>query len=174
MTVRLGNSGRSAAVFHVRSQSLPNGPWTYTVGPDTSVSETWSIQTDGPDAYDLSVHGPNGFLRAFKGSVSIQEETRLAVRSFYHADAARPGITLDVHNRGAAASEVRISDAYTKKVMVHSVAPDRSLTWHFPLDASFGWYDFMIEVESDQTFVQQLAGHVETGADSFSDPAIGA
>jgi phospholipase C len=174
VTVRLGNSGRSAAVFHVRSESLPNGPWTYTVGPDTSVSETWSIQTDGPDTYDLSVYGPNGFLRAFKGNVSIKEETDLAVRSSYHADAERPGITLDVHNRGAAASEVRISDAYTKKVMTHSVAPDRSLTWHFPLDASFGWYDFTIEVGSGQTFVQQLAGHVETGADSFSDPAIGA
>ena len=31
----------------------------------------------------------------------------------------------------------------------------------------------MIEVESDATFQQRLAGHVETGEDSVSDPAIG-
>jgi phospholipase C len=31
-----------------------------------------------------------------------------------------------------------------------------------------------ITVEGDQSFLRRLAGHVETGEASFSDPAIGA
>ena len=52
--------------------------------------------------------------------------------------------------------------------------PSQSLTWHWPLESCFGWYDLTIQVESDSSFVQRLAGHVETGSDSSSDPAIGA
>ncbi|MGA9588024.1 MAG: hypothetical protein WBQ95_22020, partial [Terracidiphilus sp.] len=39
---------------------------------------------------------------------------------------------------------------------------------------TYGWYDLVIEVESDSTFVYQLAGHVETGEESRTDPAIAA
>jgi phospholipase C len=38
---------------------------------------------------------------------------------------------------------------------------------------SFGWYDLSISVESDPDFGQQLAGAVETGRDSVSDPRLG-
>jgi len=37
----------------------------------------------------------------------------------------------------------------------------------------FGWYDLTLTVGADPTFRQQLAGHVETGRDSASDPALG-
>jgi phospholipase C len=52
--------------------------------------------------------------------------------------------------------------------------PQERLTRHWDLDASFGWYDFTLEVEGDASFLQRLAGHVETGRDSVSDPALGA
>jgi len=41
------------------------------------------------------------------------------------------------------------------------------------LHKSFGWYDFTVQVGSDASFERQLAGHVETGRDSMTDPAIG-
>jgi hypothetical protein len=34
-------------------------------------------------------------------------------------------------------------------------------------------YDFVITVASDQGFSYELAGHLETGKDSISDPAMG-
>jgi phospholipase C len=37
----------------------------------------------------------------------------------------------------------------------------------------YGWYDLIITVTGDPTFNYRLAGHVETGDDSISDPAIG-
>ena len=36
-----------------------------------------------------------------------------------------------------------------------------------------GWYDLIVSVTADTTFQYQLAGHVETGKDSYSDPALG-
>jgi phospholipase C len=41
------------------------------------------------------------------------------------------------------------------------------------LERSYGWYDFRITTGSDSSFQHRLAGHLETGRDSMSDPAIG-
>ena len=68
---------------------------------------------------------------------------------------------------------MNIAHAYSGKTVSHSVAPGRSLTWHWSLEDSHGWYDLAIDVESDPSFRRQLAGHVETGFDSASDPALG-
>jgi phospholipase C len=44
----------------------------------------------------------------------------------------------------------------------------------FELSGSHGWYDLLVEVEADAVYRRQLAGHVETGRDSVTDPAIAA
>jgi len=170
--IRFGNSGSSAAVFQVRLGHHQDGPWTYTVGAGAHLFDTWAISSRGLSAYDLSIYGPNGFLRQLKGSVQGRDKANLVVRSTYdvHGD---PGITLDVHNRGVEGGKVRIYDAYAKQTIVHFVAPGKTLVWHWSLENSFGWYDLTIEVESDSSFKQRLAGHVETGRDSMSDPALG-
>jgi phospholipase C len=175
-TVKLyfGNTGESAAVFQVRSGDGQNGPWTYTVGPGAYLSDTWTFGGDGPGTYDLSVFGPNGFFRALSGSVSGKHVANLAVGSVYQPSPEHPGITLDIHNHGADAAKVSVFDAYTGQTTTQSIAPGRSLTWHWPLEESFGWYDLTIQVDSDPTFKRVLAGHVETGFDSASDPALGA
>jgi phospholipase C len=41
------------------------------------------------------------------------------------------------------------------------------------LNALHGWYDLIVTVAEDPSFNYRLAGHVETGRDSFSDPALG-
>jgi len=43
----------------------------------------------------------------------------------------------------------------------------------FELARSFGWYDITLTTDSDPSFAQQLAGHLETGRDSVSDPTLG-
>jgi phospholipase C len=173
-TVKLhfDNSGTVATVFHVRSGDGQGGPWTYTVGPDARLSDTWAIKENGQTSYDLSVYGPNGFLRAFEGSVSGLGKANLDIRRVDHGD--RCGLKLELHNRGGAIGKVRILDAYSKKTVVLAFDACDTLTPHWQLDSSFGWYDLTIKVDSDPGFMQQLAGHIETGNDSMSDPAIGA
>ena len=172
--VSFRNSGKAAAVFQVRSVTNQSGPWTYTVSPGARLSETWPVAAE-PSTYDLSVYGPNGFLRTFKGTLDEHETSRadLAVRSEYDVRLG-PGITLDVHNRGREGAAVRVVDAYTKQTLRRSIEAGRTLTWHWPLEGSFGWYDLTVEVESDSTFERRIAGHVETGNDSVTDPLLGA
>ncbi len=171
--IDFANAGAAAAVFQVRSGNDQNGPWTYTVSAGTHVIDTWTFTDATKHAYDLSVYGPNGFFRAFKGNLG-KEKANLRVTCEYQTSRERPAITLDIHNRGGEAGKMEIRDGYSGQKLVLSAGPHERLTWHFPLEASFGWYDLTIDVESDSSFKRQLAGHVETGADSYSDPAIGA
>jgi phospholipase C len=164
------NTGKSAAVFQVRSVDTTDGPWTYTVGALARVSDTWAVRSREQNTYDLSVYGPNGFFRSFKGSVNGTEKANLAVKVTYDGE---PGLTLDLHNRSTARARVRISDAYSRQTVTHLLEAGRLFVWHWPVPLSFGWYDLAIEVDSDPTFQQRIAGHVETGSDSVSDPALG-
>ena len=41
------------------------------------------------------------------------------------------------------------------------------------LRGSDHWYDLTVTLADDPTFIQRLAGHVETGRPSRTDPAIG-
>jgi phospholipase C len=49
----------------------------------------------------------------------------------------------------------------------------QSVSKNWLLRTSHGWYDLVIHVNTDQGFQQRLAGHIETGRDSASDPGIG-
>ncbi|MFL6055473.1 MAG: phospholipase domain-containing protein [Actinoallomurus sp.] len=53
--------------FHVTSTTNASGPWTYTVGTGRRISATWSPAASGNGAYDVEVHGPNGFFRRLAG-----------------------------------------------------------------------------------------------------------
>jgi phospholipase C len=170
--IHFANSGKSAAVFQVRSGNGLGGPWTYTVGAGKSLADTWAVTAGGQTAYDLSVYGPNGFLRAFKGSISGQGIANLHIESVY--DLAGEGIGLNIKNVGAAAVGVRVVNVYTNQTVSHALNAGETLNRHWVLGETFGWYDFVVTVDSDASFQQQLAGHVETGRDSMTDPAIGA
>jgi phospholipase C len=57
--------------------------------------------------------------------------------------------------------------------MTHWLDRGQSFRKNWQLRASHGWYDLVIHVNTDQGFQQRLAGHIETGRDSASDPGIG-
>jgi len=70
-------------------------------------------------------------------------------------------------------AEVTVLDAYTGESSLRLLAPNASLEDKVSLDQFHGWYDLVVTVAGDPTFGYRLAGHVETGEDSFSDPALG-
>jgi len=169
--IHFANTGESAAVFQVRPGQSEDGPWTYTVGSQNRLDDTWPITAKQKTAYDLSVYGPNGFFRTFKGSFGGRHGANLVIRALYQVD--RPAIALDIHNRASSKSKVQIFDAYAKQTVVRLLEPGERITHHWQLRDTYGWYDLTVKVESDSSFEQQLAGHVESGCDSATDPAIG-
>ncbi|HEV2678224.1 MAG TPA: phospholipase C, phosphocholine-specific [Aliidongia sp.] len=167
--IRFTNSGAAGACFQVRSADASVAPRSYTVEAGKAISDAWAIGTGG---YDLSVYGPNGFFRRFKGSVSGRTPSIIEVGSSY--DAAGCGHGLVLANRGHAACRVILTNAYTGQDFAQVLTPGESVGRYWPLAGSFGWYDFTVRVAGDEGFLRHLAGHVETGRDSVSDPAIGA
>jgi phospholipase C len=167
--LRFRNPGHAAAVFQVRSSDGLTGPWTYTVGTGDETSD--SFGTSGATSYNLSVFGPNGFLRTFAGGLAAGS-ANLTVKAI--CDKESEGIVLVIHNHSSSGETVKIVDAYCGKTTTHHLQPDSTFTYFSELHRSFGWYDLTVLTDSDAGFQRQLAGHVETGRDSVTDPAIGA
>jgi phospholipase C len=69
---------------------------------------------------------------------------------------------------------VNVKNGYSGTVVSSPVESGDSFEKTFSLQATHGWYDFTITAAEDATFKYQVAGHVETGAESFTDPAIAA
>ena len=159
------NNGRAGACFHVRSADASAGPWYYTVEREKSLSESWTPTT----AYDQTVYGPNGFLRRFKGQLTSRRTT-LRVDSHYDID--RNGLELVLANEGHAHCEVSVDNTYNGESISYVLAPGERIEKRWHLDESFGWYDLIVRANAEEGFLQRLAGHVETGADSVSDPAM--
>jgi phospholipase C len=168
--INFGNIGRAAAVFQVRSGDAADLPRSYTVEAGKSLADAWKVSS----AYDLSVYGPNGFLRSFKGNVAAgaTTATSLDVRASYDTE-DQGGITLRIINTGKQIAEVTVLDAYTGVEFVQYLAPHEDLDRDWSLHKFHGWYDLIVRVTGDIAYECRLAGHVETGRDSITDPALG-
>jgi phospholipase C len=68
---------------------------------------------------------------------------------------------------------VNVLDAYTADFVEQVLQPGESFENELSLKQFYGWYDLVVTVAEESTFNYRLAGHVETGKDSFSDPAPG-
>jgi len=168
ITLTFRNTGGAGAAFQVRFGD-GRTPRTYTVDAGDEVSDIFG--SAGATSYDLSVYGPNGFLRTFAGSLA-PGHANLTVQAIY--DKGANGVALVIRNHGVSAEKVSIFDAYSGKSETRTLHPQNTATYVSQLHKSFGWYDLTVRSESDGRLARQLAGHVETGAPSSSDPAIGA
>ena len=162
------NTGAATVVFHVRSGNAADPARYYTVEPGKTLAGAWNVAS----SYDLSVYGPNGFVRYFKGSVGSSPAV-LDVEVGYGNEKKGGSIQLKITNDGANDAQVTLLDAYTGNVSMRLLHPHATLVDKSFLDQFYGWYDFIVTVAGDATFKYRLAGHVETGQDSFSDPALG-
>jgi phospholipase C len=171
VNIYFGNSGKVAAVYQVYSADGQSGPWTYTVAPDTELFDSWDLNSSGQTDYRFSVFGPNAFLRVFKGSIASGKAN---IASSLAYDIRSNGVVLGIHNRTGIACPVSVFEHYSHKKVELTLKADGQVSEFWSLERSYGWYDFRITTGSDASFRNRLAGHLETGEDSMSDPAIAA
>jgi phospholipase C len=161
------NTGRAAAVFQVRSGNPADAVRFYTVEPGKNLSGTWNAAS----SYNLSVYGPNGFVRYFNGGIGSGAGV-LDVRA--GSDGEDDGsIGWKITNLSAKSAAVSVLDAYTGNVSSQLLQPQGAFEGELPLEQFHGWYDVIVTVAGDPAFQYRFAGHVENGEDSFSDPALG-
>ena len=161
------NTGGAAVVFQVRSSNPADLVRQYTVESGKSLSDTWNV----PASYNLSVYGPNGFVRYFNGSI-VSNSAFLDV-SVGYGTANGGSILLKIANGGGGQAQVSMLNAYTSKVYSQVLNSGWSFGEILSQNQYHGWYDVIITVAEDPTFQYRFAGHVETGKPSFSDPAMG-
>ncbi|MFD8972198.1 MULTISPECIES: phosphocholine-specific phospholipase C [unclassified Streptomyces] len=167
-TFRLTFSGGPAAgaQFYVTSANRTDVPWTYTTEANTSLSDTWNTKYS-KTLTDLTVHGPNGFLRHFRspGKTAVPEVTA-------RHNATTGNLDLTLTNPTAAAVTLTITNTYAGTPQTVSVPKGGTATHTVSLSASARWYDVTVTTPSQTDYVRRLAGHVETGAPSTTDPGI--
>jgi phospholipase C len=169
VALNITNTGAVGVALNVFAATGLAGPWFFTVEAGKSLRHDVLANVD---AYDLTVYGPNGFLRQFRGRV---QQTGIAIEpdvSFFSGNVrvALKGVMTLSHY-------AYLPDGY--EVIVVQGTPDppsrpQSEESSWPLALSGNWYDFSVTSSADPTFLRRYAGHVETGAPSVSDPLIGA
>ena len=168
VSIHFQSSGGAAGVFHVRSADGAQAPRSYTVEPGKQLADSW----DFTSGYDLSVHGPNGFFRRFKGGAG-GPDAGLAIQARYGPRDDQDEIVVKLENRGSAPVEVTVSDQYSSRSTTLTLAPGGAKAQRFSLERTRGWYDLVVTVQDDPQFEYRYAGHLENGEASISDPGMG-
>jgi phospholipase C len=157
------NSGTAGAVFHVVSAGVMQpGPWTFTVEAGKSLAGSVPLAK----SYDLSVHGPNGFFRQLKGAglSPLRVEARTDDKG---------AVLLTIFNDGDKPADVSIADGYRVGADLPLTVPAKGSVQDKRPGASLGhWYDLTVTSASQPGWLRRLAGHVETGKPSVTDPML--
>ncbi|MGW8766137.1 phosphocholine-specific phospholipase C [Streptomyces sp. NPDC055815] len=166
-TYRLTFSGGPAAgaQFYVTSANRTDAPWTYTAEANKSITDTWNTKYS-KSLTDLTVHGPNGFLRRFRspGKTAVPEVSA-------RHNASTGALDLTFTNAGTSTT-VTVTDAYGGSPTTLSVAKGATVTHTVTRTAGHRWYDVTITTPSNADYLRRLAGHIETGTSDVSDPGI--
>jgi phospholipase C len=110
-------------------------------------------------------------VRHFKGSIG-SSAAALDVSSKYHTHGGG-AIAWSITNVAGVQAEVTVLDAYSGNSVTRPLGSEEKFGAELARRQFYGWYDLIVTVAGDPTFNYRLAGHVETGKDSFSDPALG-
>ena len=164
LMITIANPGRAGAAFGLYpAEAQAGGPWFYTVEAGKTLEDRLVLG----GGYDLALHGPNGFLRRFRGG----PRDILEVSQGYDAKSGLLQLTLK--SRGRARLVVHAANAYAPGAARRiAIAAGQTLLEAWPIASEGHWYDLTVTVEGDPAFERRLAGHVETGRPSRSDPAL--
>jgi phospholipase C len=182
-----GRHVRRASHFAVYNNAAPDlniadypgsFPGQYTVAPsadpaDGTVPGSAEIGAGhGGGVYDLTVTGPNRFLRRFTGDVSAVG-ANAQVAAAYHAGGwgERPKLFLKLVNGGGQAVRFTVTPNYysAEAPRSYEVAPHGSVTHQAdPVVVHGGWYDVTVTIAGDASWSRRYAGHLETGAPSIT------
>lgn len=153
-------------------------PGQYTIAPsprarDKAVPAAVEIGAGhGDGTYDLTIVGPNRFLRRFTGDVGAAGVTA-QVTAAYYADGRgdQPRLMLTLINSGSEAVTFTVTPEHysADKPRSYHVRPHGSMTHEAdPVVTSNGWYDVTVTINGDPSWSRRYTGHLETGEPSVT------
>ena len=145
-------------------------PRFYTISADMKGYLTDLIPLD-PGPYAFAIHGPNGFLRGFRGEL----EASVVPEANGWFQPERGSLRVALHNEGSSPVTLKVTPAAYLDVAprLHRLAPGAFVMDDWNLRASHNWYDFIVTCVEAPAFQRRFAGHGEDGRPSVSDPLLG-
>jgi phospholipase C len=153
-------------------------PGQYTVNPSSTIwnkTVPGSVEIGagrGDGKYDLTIVGPNRFLRHFTGDVSAAGKTAQVEASYYQGRfSSKPKLVLVLTNTS--------TNAVSFTVAPNNYSKDRAKTYHVPargrathavdpVGSSDGWYDLSVTISGDSSWSRRYTGHLEDGKNSIT------
>ncbi|MBM9400728.1 phospholipase C, phosphocholine-specific [Gluconacetobacter azotocaptans] len=163
ISLTFASAGAAGAVFSLYDGDAA-GPRHYTVGARSRLT-THVVAGDAP----LRIQGPNGFLREFRMAGAAATLPVVAERY----EPARDCIVLTVRNPDMAPMDVRIAAADGAAGQQYTIPAGGQIDSVWPIAVTDHWYDLSVHLDGRAQPVARLAGHMETGRPSRSDPMIG-
>jgi phospholipase C len=109
-------------------------------------------------AYDIAVHGPNGFLREASGGSA---SGGIEVAATLQHDALR--VTFSNATSGDVTAHV---SGLASGIRTIKIRPGSSSITVDPFARDHGWYDITVTLDEDCAYKRRFAGHVENGKPS--------
>jgi phospholipase C len=165
--IAIENRGRAGATLSLRATDGKTAPRHYTVEAGKNLADDVPIKAG---RFDFTVHGPNGFLRQFRGTTAA-----VILDSAALYDSADGTLVLRLANPGPTAITVATaaqtySDAPPR---THGIAGNATIEDRWSIASSAHWYDVAVTIPGHADYLRRFAGHFETGQPSLSDPAFG-
>ncbi|WP_454775430.1 phospholipase domain-containing protein [Janthinobacterium tructae] len=155
-------------------RTLDRIPRRYIVEARKTLEGNWDLASDG-GSYRLWVLGPNGFHRHFIGDLKEQGDTQGPEIQVCYMTCSPAELALKLHNKSSArcffivsAEAYRSDGPWTIEVGAGEVG-----SFHWSLADSGNWYEFSVTCSAQKTFRRRVAGRIENGIDSVSDPSLG-
>jgi phospholipase C len=155
ITLDLACRGAPAVVHVYDRHRLDRIPRRYTLAAGDRIAATWPL--DDEARYDLWLLGPNGFHRHFAGQGTDKAVT-------WQLDPARETLSLTVP-AGLKAVSLRHTDA-------HRGWRGNGRAHPLSLAETGSWYDILVTDPTDPAFRRRIAGRLETGRTSWSEPPL--
>jgi phospholipase C len=167
LELTMANAG-AAGVPLVLYPAGPGEPRFYAIGQDGRLSDLIPL---GSGPYQFAIHGPNGFLRGFRGEFG----GKLRPEASAEFVARERKLRIALRNEGASPLTVEVTPvAYLEAPpRLHRLAPGAAETDDWLLKDSANWYDFVVTCAEAPSFQRRFAGHGEDGRPSVSDPLFG-
>jgi phospholipase C len=162
VALTLANRGSAGAVFRLSASGSAAAPRSYTVEAGKQLSDDLPIDTS-----DFVITGPGAFHRQFR------DDPALSVDVVGEHRRERGGLlSITLVNRGDAPVRLTVTPGPYPKAASrdHLLPPGARLVDEWALRDSAGWYDVTVSAAGSDTCLCRMAGRVETGRPSTSDP----
>jgi len=162
VSLELGNAGTAAVQLQVYDRLT--GLVAQRVDVAAGSHESASVVAVG--AYDVAVHGPNGFLRAITGSSAA---TGVEVAANVVGSRSHPRLELRFENATRRAVSVTVTGLDRRPKQLR-IAPGTQSVTADPIASAHGWYDISVELDGSIAagYLRRFAGHLENGENSIT------